>query len=200
AICGDRFRLSEEYVAGYLAFQPAAHLTPYQEIASVPPGHFVRITASTVQVTKHWTFEPRNRINYQNDADYEEHFRVLFRQAVRRRLRVDSPALAELSGGLDSSSVVCMADSILKDDRDAKALHTFSCFDPDEPAEDDLQYFLNVERLRGKNGFHARLEGKGDSFGLEYPNFVAIPCLGERREMKAAREGAIEETKCRVVL
>lgn len=200
AVCGGRFRLNEEYIAGYLAFQPAAHLTPYQEISSVPPGHFARLTATSSETIKHWTFEPRHRIHYKTDADYEEHFRTLFRQAVQRRLRVDSPVLAELSGGLDSSSVVCMAHLILQEDRKAQALHTFSCFDPAEPAEDDFHYFVNVEKRLGKNGFHAKLETTGDSFGLAYQNFVAIPCLGERREMRSAREQAIEQTKCKVVL
>ena len=43
ALCGDRFTVCEEYVAGFLAFHPEAHLTPYQEISSVPPGTFVSI-------------------------------------------------------------------------------------------------------------------------------------------------------------
>ena len=41
AQCGDTFGVCDEYVAGYLAFQPDAHLTPYREIRSVPPGALV---------------------------------------------------------------------------------------------------------------------------------------------------------------
>ena len=47
------------------------------------------------------------------DRDYEEHFRSILREAVRRRITSTKPVLAELSGGLDSSSIVCIADSVL---------------------------------------------------------------------------------------
>ena len=110
---GASFRLNDEYIAGYLVIQPEAHLTPYREIMAVPPGCFVTIRPKEAKVCRYWWFAPEQRIRYKSDAEYEEHFRHVFRQAVRRRLRSDRPILAELSGGLDSSSIVCMADDII---------------------------------------------------------------------------------------
>src|SRR5258708_754876 len=42
-LSGTQFTLNDEYIAGYLALWPEAHLTPYREIHAVPPGKFVRI-------------------------------------------------------------------------------------------------------------------------------------------------------------
>src|SRR5260370_14499295 len=104
ALSGAQFTLCDEYVGGYLALYADAYLTPYREIRSVPPGKFVRIRDGIATVHNYWTYNPKRQIRYKTDIDYEEHFRHLFRQAVRRRLRTDSPVLAELSGGFDSSS------------------------------------------------------------------------------------------------
>ena len=53
-------------------------------------------------------------IQYKNQQRYEEELRALFREAVAVRLQSESPVLAELSGGLDSSSVVCMAQHLIR--------------------------------------------------------------------------------------
>src|SRR5208282_4125014 len=98
--------LNHEYIAGYLVDFPAAHQTPYQEIQAVPPGTFVRIRSGTSTIHRYWVLEPGKTVRYKTDGEYEEHFRHLFRQAVRRRLRSDGPILADLSGGFDSSSIV----------------------------------------------------------------------------------------------
>src|SRR6267154_1285417 len=110
---GKTFALCEEYVAGWLSFFPAAHLTPYVGIHSVPPSSSVLLRPGKYTVRKYWDFDPDKRIRYRTDGEYEEHFRAVFGEAVRRRLRSDSPILAELSGGMDSSSIVCMADTII---------------------------------------------------------------------------------------
>jgi asparagine synthase (glutamine-hydrolysing) len=149
------FALDEEYIAGCLSFFPAAHLTPYAGIVSVPPSSFVRIRGGRQSVNRYWDFDPAKRIRYKSDREYEEHFRIVFGESVRRRLRSDRPVLAELSGGMDSSSIVCMADTLLaRRVTDAQRLDTVSYYDDSEPNWDERPYFTKVEEQRGRVGLH----------------------------------------------
>lgn len=192
--------LCDDFFAGYLTLWPDAHLTPYKEIQSVPPGKFVRFAGNKIETCSHWRFDPKAEILYKTDAEYEEHFRHLFRQAIRRRLRTDSPILADLSGGLDSSSIVCVADDILaKKASGTPALDTFSFCDYDEPDEEDFLYFTKVEEKRGRTGFHAELRTSGDSLSFDYPKFVPAPGFGEREEVKAMRVELMRKYKHRVL-
>lgn len=151
----DKFHIDDDYIAGYLAHNPDAHLTPYCEIREVSAGQFVRVRDGRAVTERFWHFSPTSRIRYKTDAEYEEHFRHLFRQSVKRRLRSDSPVLAELSGGLDSSSIVCMADDILENEgAETPRLDTLSYYDKTEPSGDDWTYFQKVEAKRGRAGIH----------------------------------------------
>lgn len=194
--------LNHEYMAGYLVDFPAADQTPYQEVQAVPPGKFVRLRSgggSTIH--PYWVLEPRKTIKYKTDEEYEERFRHLFRQAVRRRLRSDGPILADLSGGFDSSSIVCMADDILAHEgADAPKVDTVSYYDLSEPDGDDFSYFTNVEERRGRTGFRINMETFGLPFNLEHPNFVATPSLEQTPDLKLARNRIIEAGGYRVSL
>jgi len=149
------FTICEEYVAGWFAFLPAAHLTPYVGIDAVPPSCFVMFRPGRRTISKYWDFDPSKKIRYRSDAEYEEHFRTVFATAVRRRLRSDRPILAELSGGMDSSSIVCMADALIaQGDAQTPRLDTISYYDDSEPDWDDRAYFTKVEQKRGRVGFH----------------------------------------------
>jgi asparagine synthase (glutamine-hydrolysing) len=148
------FVLEEEYIAGCLSFFPAVHLTPYAGIASVPPACLVRIRPGGATVERYWDFDPNRAIRYGSDQDYEERFRTVFAESVRRRLRSAHPVLAELSGGMDSSSIVCMADSLVASGVDAPSLDTVSYFDDSEPNWNERPFFSKVERQRGRTGLH----------------------------------------------
>ena len=74
-LSGDKFHIDDDYIAGYFAHDPDAHLTPYREIREVPPGQFVRIRNGSASVERFWRFSPKSRIRYKTDAEYEEHFR-----------------------------------------------------------------------------------------------------------------------------
>lgn len=152
---GRTFELREEYIAGWISFSPAAHLTPYVGIDSVEPSCFVRFERGRKTIRKYWDFDPTKRIRYHADSEYEEHFRSVFREAVRRRLRANAPVLAELSGGIDSSSIVGVADQLISTGAvGAPRLDTVSYYDDSEPNWDERPYFTLVERQRGVGGCH----------------------------------------------
>jgi asparagine synthase (glutamine-hydrolysing) len=200
-LSGESLTLCEEYIAAFLASRLQGHLTPYREIHSVPPGKFVRIRNGNPSVHAYWKFDPRLEIRYKTDAEYEEHFRHLFRQAVRRRLRSPWPILAELSGGYDSSSIVCMSDDILaKEGAETPSLDTFSYSYLDEPDADDCLYFTKVEEKRSRIGHHVEIRGSGNTFSIESPMFRAFPHYGGRREVEVARSNVVKNGKYRVTL
>lgn len=197
----SKLTLSEEYIAGYLAGLPSADLTPYEEIHSVPPGGFVQVDNRKSGTHHYWNFDPFSRIRYKTDGEYEEHFRHLFRQSVRRRLRTDCPILAGLSGGLDSSSIICVADEIAHSGEEMyPRVDTFSFCDRDEPEEDDFSYFTQVERRRGRTGHHAELIANGDSLPIAQFSFTPIPGFDERQELKAAMSDVLRQGQYRVLL
>src|SRR6267378_8142565 len=170
-----KLEVNEEYVAGYLVRHADASLTPYKNVQAVPPGSWVKFDNGKIITHAYWSLQPKS-LRYRSDAEYEEHFRHLFRQAVRRRLRSDSPILAELSGGLDSSSIVCMADDILaKGGAEAPGLDTTSRYDSEEPSCDERPYFSKVEEKRGRAGFHVSVTNYLKSFPLRFHEFVAVP-------------------------
>lgn len=191
-LAGKTFELEEEYIAGWLSFFPATHLTPYVGIHSVPPSSFVRIEPGRQMVSKYWDFDPAKRICYRTDGEYEEHFRHVFAESVRRRLRSDGPVLAELSGGMDSSSIVCMADVVTASQMtETPRVDTVSFYDDSEPNWNERLYFIKVEEKRGRTGSHIDV-GNLESFKFELDSscFAPTPGLSGRPNQIAKQFGA----------
>ena len=202
-LADDKFHIDDDYIAGYFAHNPDAHLTPYREIREVSAGQFVRVRNGRAVTERFWHFSPKSRIRYKTDAEYEEHFRHLFRQSVKRRLRSDSPVLAELSGGLDSSSIVCMADDILENEgAETPRLDTLSYYDKTEPSGDDWTYFQKIEAKRGRAGIHidgSRLGTSPES--LACTEFCPLPgALGFGQKLDTERADAVRGGGYRAVL
>jgi asparagine synthase (glutamine-hydrolysing) len=154
-LTGKTFTLDEEYIAGWFSFFPATHLTPYVGIHSVPPSSLVRIQPGRQTTTQFWRFDPAKKTSCRNDADYEEHFRAVFAKSVGRRLRSDTPILAELSGGVDSSAIVCVADQLFaRGLAEAPELDTLSYYDDSEPNWDERPYFTLIEEKLKRTGYH----------------------------------------------
>jgi len=178
-LAGKTFQLEKEYIAGWLSLFPAAHPTPYAGIHAVPPSTFVSLRAGQQTATRYWDFDPHKQVRYTTDGEYEEHFRAVFQESVRRRMRSDAPVLAELSGGMDSSSIVCMADQILAQGHaETPRLDTISCYDDFEPNWNERPYIAKVEDGRGRAGCHIDVS----SFAL----FASEPQTGHFPELPSS--------------
>lgn len=169
--------LNLEYLAGWLAFFPSAALTPYSRIQAVPPSHFVQFENQRAILRRYWDFEERESMGLRDDFAYEERFRTFFTNSVRRRLRSAEPMLAELSGGMDSSSIVCVADALLLDETGlTPRLDTLSYYDDEEPNWNERPYFALVEKKRGREGRHVPIDSSHYAAALaETQDFAVVP-------------------------
>jgi asparagine synthase (glutamine-hydrolysing) len=200
---GHAFELEEEYIAGWLALFPAPHLTPYVGIRAVPPSSFIRFASGTQSIVKYWDFDPGSRISYCTDAEYEEHFRAVFSHSVRRRLRSDRLVLAELSGGMDSSSIVCVADDIIAERQvEIVGLNTVSYYDDSEPNWNERPYFAKIEERRGRVGCHIDTGSKVPlQFKFAKECFAATPSSGEQKsDTRKTFDTLIDSHSIRVLL
>lgn len=86
--------------------------TLFRDVARLPAGHSLTVTGEGLRLRRYWDVDVKRAIRYRSDDEYAEHFRSVFREAVRCRLRSQAPVAADLSGGLDSSSIVAMAEAL----------------------------------------------------------------------------------------
>ena len=155
SLTGVELRLAESYLACYLASSPIRDLTPYEGIHSVSPAHYLTFRNGELSRHAHWSAIVRSTIRYKSDAEYEAHFLALFKQSVERRTVAGAPTLAELSGGMDSTSIVCMSDHIRRSANPAAELvDTVSYYDDSEASLNERPYFSITEANRGKVGIH----------------------------------------------
>lgn len=95
-------------------------------IVKLPPAKTMTVVfAGEISLRQYWKLEPRDESTFTSDAECEEAFRVVFCDAVRRRVRtIGSPALM-LSGGIDSASIAGAARHV-QSMTQGQVLKTFS--------------------------------------------------------------------------
>lgn len=89
--------------------------TFFENIFKLPAASRLYYTPATKELTieKYWDIDPSVQHKLISDNEAVEQFHHLFSVSVKRRLRSDVPVGSSLSGGLDSSSVVAEAVSLL---------------------------------------------------------------------------------------
>jgi len=145
-------RLNEVQIADYLEglFEDKTS-TFYQKILRLPPAHSLTVSAQGLRLQCYWTLDPSSEIRFSSDEEYAEAYRAIFTEAVRCRLRSAFPIGSHLSGGLDSSSVTCVARKLLEE-TPGRQLHTFSNIFDDVPQCDE-RFFINA--VLAQEGYRA---------------------------------------------
>jgi len=110
----SRFDLNEERVAEFIAKQAISpDSTFFANIHRLPSAHSLIVHSDgRHEVKRYWSLDPDRETVFATDEEYEEAFRDLFTETVRCRMRTNGDFGIMLSGGLDSSSVACVARDI----------------------------------------------------------------------------------------
>jgi len=155
AVPDVRRRLDEVRLADFLARDlDDAVATVFQDIRRLPPGHSLTVRADgRLSTYQYWRMALPDELRLTSDSDYAHCFRDLFESAVRSRLGRDRPIGAMLSGGLDSSSIVCVARNVLKQEG-APPLPTFSHVFDRTPEHSERPF---IERLVTQGGVDPHL-------------------------------------------
>jgi asparagine synthase (glutamine-hydrolysing) len=103
----------------------------FTDVIQLPAAHYLRIKNNNVEIKKYWEIALNRRTTYIRTSRYQEQFYALFSRSVTRRLRSDVKVGSSLSGGLDSSAVVCCIHQLQHSD-----FSTFSARFPDSPGDE----------------------------------------------------------------
>jgi asparagine synthase (glutamine-hydrolysing) len=112
--------LDRNSVDAYLAFgYVPPNRTIYSDVETLRPDHYLQWNGS-LSIHRYWS--PRIETHERPMADIAEELRFVLRRAVRRQLVSDVEVGALLSGGIDSSIVVALAQK----ERTGPPIQTFS--------------------------------------------------------------------------
>ena len=130
AALGQNVHLNQRWLHDFIAISKLAIAsecleTPYQEIFQVAPAQMVKIDRNGIHKLDYWNPTQSNEmLQLENDAAYQKAFIELYEKVVSDSLRSSAETGVLLSGGLDSSSVACIAAKQLKEK--GKKLHSFT--------------------------------------------------------------------------
>ena len=116
-------------------------ITSYQNIFRLPPANRMIVSSAGIKIESYWSLDPSKETRYDSDEEYATKFLEIFTEAVRCRLRSCSNVGSMLSGGLDSSSITCMARKLLPQQQQ---LATFSAIFDRIKECDERQYINTV--------------------------------------------------------
>jgi asparagine synthase (glutamine-hydrolysing) len=195
-------QLNEVMVADFLlsSFEDRA-ITFFQQIYRLPAAHVLLVSSAGLTLQRYWTLDGENEVTLPTDDAYAEMFRAIFTEAVACRLRSVFPVGASFSGGLDSSSVVCVAHPLHTEAAREPALQLFSCYFDELPQCDERIYIEAVTATHHLTP-HVLHGDQLDPLGEieQIFGYLDEPCLGPNLYLPWSLSQAAKNANVRVLL
>jgi len=128
-------QISRGLQLGWMVYRDETYFTV---VKSLEPGKNMTLKGSKLNFETYWQITSSTS----TDFNLATKFKSTFDETLALHLRSDVPVGASLSGGLDSSSIVCsIIDQKLNDN-----LHTFSIFYEGENTVDERPFIYEIEK------------------------------------------------------
>ncbi|MDD4309800.1 MAG: asparagine synthase (glutamine-hydrolyzing) [Candidatus Cloacimonetes bacterium] len=119
--------------------------TYWQNIHSLLPGHNLSVVSGVVEIKEYYHLDVENFESSQlSFSQAVEEYQRLFLDSIALQMRSDVQIGASLSGGMDSSAIVCSAMQ-----QQAVPMPTFSSFYADTPALDERKWIETIVQHSG---------------------------------------------------
>ncbi len=144
---------NEGMIAEFLAFQYFTRdETLWTGIFRLVAAHKMSATGRGLKIECYWSPDLDEALPFTRDEEYFEHYRELFANCVRRASRSQSPVACDVSGGLDSSAVFCMAEKLRRDGRLlAPGAEGYTLDFIGDPNADEMRYARSVGHYLGRD-------------------------------------------------
>jgi len=174
--------IDEDWLVGYLGGTPDPARTPFSRVEMVPPGHALCFHRGRRSSRRFWHPEQLAPLPAMDDREFEERFASAFSRAVARRIPARGRVGVEMSGGLDSSSIACLAAHHFGADA-ADRLRMVSIVYRDCPMAHEGRYMAAVERYLGIETHRVWQEDEPALVGMDQPTYevpTAFDCIARR--------------------
>ena len=189
----DLARHSDKAVTDYLGLGllPWGDESFFSGIRQLPAAHLLSLRDDRIAVRRYWS--PRRLEVPSNFAHAADGLRALLLDSIRLRLRSDVPVGTSLSGGVDSSSIVCLAGEIAGDHRRHAFTARFPGFERDEwsYADASAQAAGVVEHHAVEPTSHELLTDLESVVAFQEEPFGSSSIYAQWRVMAAARDAGI---------
>lgn len=193
--------VNDDIIYDYLIFNFIDHTeqTFFKNILKLPAGWKITVSGDKFKVSK-WYELPQGKLEGNGLKTLYQDFYNLVYDSVRLRLRSDVEVGSCLSGGLDSSAIVCIMHDILHSEGKAEIQKTYTaCYD--DPEIDERKYVEEVIRQTNSTKYYLFPDSKG--FSDDFDKMVLHqeePFTGSTVFAQWSVFKKIHETKLKVVL
>jgi len=142
--------------------------TVFRDIHQLLPSEAMTVDLGTLErrIWRYWDVQPKEEYARLPEAEAFRLFRELLTDSVRLRMRSDVPVGSCLSGGLDSSAIVCLVRKVIRPEGE---YHTFTGRFPGTWADE----WAYAEQVVRKTGVTAHVvEPTPEAFAEELPRFI----------------------------
>ncbi|WP_156862263.1 asparagine synthase (glutamine-hydrolyzing) [Casimicrobium huifangae] len=147
-------RLNLDVAAEYLATEwHSLDETLWQSVMRLKPSHSLEVGGGqSLHQRRYWHPDLQHTLPCRNDDEYIEHYRALFFDVVRRMSRSTHPVACEVSGGLDSSAIFAVAETLRQRAQlPAPGVEGYTLDFSGDPAADEMDYARAVGAFLGRH-------------------------------------------------
>jgi asparagine synthase (glutamine-hydrolysing) len=179
--------INELYIARYIVGISDSRASPYKAVEVVAPGQVILFRSDTLTKVNCWQLKPIG-VRSSKGNEYAAELFSLLSRSIADRTDSGSHIVAELSGGLDSSSITCVANRLIAAGKvKPRELVTISVVHRRARESDETDFIREVEeRIKGDHR-HIVFDDIALTEGFDLDHWYDLPapirCYGALNNM-----------------